>query len=103
MLADTAIAGRSSYVVLQVRRFLCSNSGCDRRTFVEQIDGLTKAYAQLLRCCAESSRRSSWRWLDELDRGWRLRWEFRSEFYSVAAGPSVARPSNRRGDGARYR
>ncbi len=45
-LADTAIAGRSSYVVLRVRRFLCSNSGCDRRTFVEQIDGLTKAYAR---------------------------------------------------------
>ncbi|WP_072782860.1 transposase family protein [Rhodococcus globerulus] len=34
MLADTAIAGRPSYLVLQVRRFLCSNSGCDRRTFV---------------------------------------------------------------------
>ncbi|MDI9918622.1 ISL3 family transposase [Rhodococcus sp. IEGM 1379] len=46
MLADTAVAGRSSYVVLQVRRFLCSNTGCDRRTFVEQIDGLTKAYAR---------------------------------------------------------
>ena len=46
MLADTAIAGRSSFVVLQVRRFLCPNTGCDRRTFVEQIDGLTKAYAR---------------------------------------------------------
>nr|WP_231915855.1 hypothetical protein [Rhodococcus sp. 008] len=46
MLADTAIAGRSSYVVLQVRRPMCSNTGCDRRTFVEQIDGLTKAYAR---------------------------------------------------------
>jgi len=46
MLADTAIAGRSSYVFLHVRRFLCSNTGCDRRTFVEQIDGLTKAYAR---------------------------------------------------------
>ena len=46
MLADTAIAGRSSYVVLQVRRFLCSNTGCDRRTCVEQIDGLTTAYAR---------------------------------------------------------
>ncbi|MBT2271796.1 ISL3 family transposase [Rhodococcus enclensis] len=46
MLADTAIAGRSSYVVLQVRRFLCSNTGCGRRTFVEQIDGLTTAYAR---------------------------------------------------------
>ena len=46
MLADTAIAGRSSYVVLQVRRFLCPNTGCDRRTFVEQLDGLTKAYAR---------------------------------------------------------
>ncbi|WP_217902190.1 transposase [Rhodococcus sp. OK302] len=46
MLADTAIAGRSSYVVLQVRRFLCSNTGCDRRTFAEQIDGLTQAYTR---------------------------------------------------------
>ncbi|MFI7166314.1 transposase family protein [Rhodococcus erythropolis] len=46
MLADTAIAGRSSYVVLQVRRFLCSNTDCERRTFVEQVDGLTKAYAR---------------------------------------------------------
>nr|WP_239654572.1 transposase [Rhodococcus sp. AD45] len=46
MLADTAIAGRSSYVVLRVRRFLCSNSGCYRRTFVEQIEGLAKAYAR---------------------------------------------------------
>lgn len=45
-LADTAIAGRSSYVFLRVRRFLCANTGCDRRTFVEQIDGLTKAYAR---------------------------------------------------------
>ncbi|MCD2158261.1 transposase family protein, partial [Rhodococcus cerastii] len=39
-LADTAIAGRSSYLVLRVRRFRCSNTVCDRRTFVEQIDGL---------------------------------------------------------------
>jgi hypothetical protein len=46
MMADAAIAGRPSYVVLQVRRFLCSNTACDRRTFVEQIDGLTKAYAR---------------------------------------------------------
>nr|WP_256938865.1 hypothetical protein [Rhodococcus qingshengii] len=46
MLADTAIAGRSSSVVLQVRRFLCSNSGSNRRTFVEHIDGLTTAYSR---------------------------------------------------------
>ena len=46
MMAGAAIAGRSSYLVLRVRRFLCSNTVCDRRTFVEQIDGLTKAYAR---------------------------------------------------------
>ncbi|MDV8009186.1 hypothetical protein [Rhodococcus sp. IEGM 1318] len=46
MLAETAIAGRSSNGVLQVRRFLCPNTGCDRRTFVEQIDGLTTAYTR---------------------------------------------------------
>jgi hypothetical protein len=43
-LADTAKAGRSNYVVTQVRRYLCSNSNCDRRTYIEQIDGLTTAY-----------------------------------------------------------
>ena len=46
MLADTAIAGRSSCVVLQVRRSICSNTGCHRCTFVEQVGGLTKAYAR---------------------------------------------------------
>ncbi|KAB2585604.1 hypothetical protein BS297_09440 [Rhodococcus erythropolis] len=30
MMADAAIAGRPSYVAAQVRRFLCSNTGCAR-------------------------------------------------------------------------
>ncbi|MDV6269321.1 hypothetical protein R3Q16_22145 [Rhodococcus globerulus] len=36
-----------------MRRFLCSNTGCDRRTFVEQVDGLTNAYARTTRLLRE--------------------------------------------------
>ena len=32
-----------------------------------------------LGCCAKSWKRSHWRWRGELDRGWRLRWEFPSD------------------------
>ena len=42
---------------MQVRRFLCTNTGCDRRTFIDQIDGLTKPTHGQLRCYAKSSRK----------------------------------------------
>ncbi|MEV8425668.1 transposase family protein [Streptomyces niveus] len=40
--ADVPSGGRSIVLQLRVRRFACGNSGCTRRTFVEQIPGLTR-------------------------------------------------------------
>ncbi|MFI1855085.1 ISL3 family transposase [Streptomyces sp. NPDC020480] len=40
-LADVAIGGRATTINLSVRRFRCEQPSCPRRTFVEQVDGLT--------------------------------------------------------------
>ncbi|MDX2828644.1 ISL3 family transposase [Streptomyces ipomoeae] len=45
-LADLAVAGRKVVIDLGVRRFLCQAAPCARRTFVEQIDGLTERFAR---------------------------------------------------------
>ncbi|MEU6369915.1 transposase family protein [Streptomyces sp. NPDC046931] len=43
---DVPSGGRSVVLQLRVRRFTCGNSGCARRTFVEQVPGLTRRYGQ---------------------------------------------------------
>ncbi|MFC9280645.1 ISL3 family transposase [Streptomyces collinus] len=43
---DVPSAGRSVVLQLRVRRFACGNSRCARRTFVEQIPGLTRRHGQ---------------------------------------------------------
>ncbi|MFJ2203247.1 transposase family protein [Streptomyces violaceusniger] len=43
---DVPSAGRSVTLQLRVRRFWCRNTRCPRRTFVEQIAGLTRRYGQ---------------------------------------------------------
>lgn len=45
-LADLAAAGREVVIDLPVRRFLCPAAECGRRTFVEQVDGLTERFAR---------------------------------------------------------
>ena len=45
-LADAAIGGRQVEILLAVRRFFCPDPGCRRRTFAEQVDGLTVRYAR---------------------------------------------------------
>ena len=45
-LADLAVAGREVVIDLAVRRFLCPVPECNRRTFVEQVDGLTERFAR---------------------------------------------------------
>ncbi|MBL1121056.1 transposase, partial [Streptomyces sp. 110] len=40
-LADVAIGERPTTIHLRVRRFRCELPSCPRRTFVEQVDGLT--------------------------------------------------------------
>ncbi|MGW5481941.1 transposase family protein [Streptomyces sp. NPDC004008] len=44
--ADVPSGGRSAVLQLRVRRFTCENSDCARRTFVEQIPGLTRRHGQ---------------------------------------------------------
>ncbi|MER5853564.1 ISL3 family transposase [Streptomyces sp. NPDC002012] len=44
--ADVPSGGRSVALQLRVRRFMCGNSGCARRSFVEQIPGLTRRHGQ---------------------------------------------------------
>jgi transposase len=41
-LADVPIAGVAAKICLQVRRFICGNAACTVRTFVEQVDGVTR-------------------------------------------------------------
>ncbi|MFD7408685.1 ISL3 family transposase [Streptomyces sp. NPDC059866] len=45
-LADLAAAGQRVVIDLLVRRFLCPEAACGRRTFVEQVDGLTERFAR---------------------------------------------------------
>jgi transposase len=45
-LADTAIAGQETMIVVRVRRFFCPNPGCASKTFAEQISGLTSRYGR---------------------------------------------------------
>lgn len=44
--ADVPSAGRRIVLHLRVRRFTCGNDVCVRRTFVEQIPGLTRRHGQ---------------------------------------------------------
>ena len=45
-LADAAIGGQRVVIRLAVRRFFCEAAECPARTFAEQVDGLTTAYAR---------------------------------------------------------
>jgi transposase len=45
-LADVPIAARPVMIGLWVRRFFCDNAECAKRTFVEQIPGLTSSHAR---------------------------------------------------------
>ncbi|MFD7408686.1 ISL3 family transposase [Streptomyces sp. NPDC059866] len=45
-IADLAVGGRAATITLSVRRFRCETSGCPRRTFAEQVEGLTFRYGR---------------------------------------------------------
>src|SRR5215469_5799300 len=45
-LLDTAAAGQETMVVLRVRRFFCGNVACGKKTFAEQVPGLTTRYGR---------------------------------------------------------
>ncbi|MFD0855373.1 transposase family protein, partial [Actinomadura adrarensis] len=45
-LNDLASSGRRTMIDLVVQRFRCLAATCPRRTFVEQVDGLTEPFAR---------------------------------------------------------
>ncbi|MGX4690726.1 ISL3 family transposase [Streptomyces sp. JNUCC 63] len=45
-LADVAVGGRPAVIDLSVRRLFCDEPGCPRRTFAEQVAGLTLRYSR---------------------------------------------------------
>ncbi|MDE3725350.1 ISL3 family transposase, partial [Nocardiopsis sp. N85] len=45
-LQDTPIGGQPATIHLRVHRFRCASTACERRTFAEQVDGLTRPYAR---------------------------------------------------------
>jgi transposase len=45
-LCDTAIGGQETIIHLQVRRFLCLEGACPKKTFAEQVPGLTSRYGR---------------------------------------------------------
>ncbi|MFE9453459.1 ISL3 family transposase [Streptomyces sp. NPDC006739] len=44
---DLPAAGRRAQLALRVRRFFCTASACGRRTFVEQVPGLTRRHGRV--------------------------------------------------------
>jgi transposase len=45
-LLDTAVAGQQLLIHLRVRRFVCGNTACAKKTFAEQVPGLTTRYGR---------------------------------------------------------
>jgi transposase len=45
-LSDGAIGGQETLIHLQVRRFLCRDDACVKKTFTEQVPGLTVRYGR---------------------------------------------------------
>jgi transposase len=60
-LCDSPVAGRETIIHLRVRRFFCRNGDCAKKTFAEQVPGLTirhgrrsEAMTEVLRAVALS-------------------------------------------------
>ncbi|MCM2425093.1 ISL3 family transposase [Streptomyces sp. RKAG337] len=45
-LADSSVGGQPVFIELTVRRLYCENAACTRRTFAEQVGGLTVRYGR---------------------------------------------------------
>jgi transposase len=52
-LAGAVIGGRPVEIRLAVCQFFCPAPGCKRKTFAEQVDGLTRRYARKTPLLAE--------------------------------------------------
>ena len=45
-VSDPAIGGQETVICLRVRRFFCDNNECSKRTFAEQVPGVTAPHAR---------------------------------------------------------
>ncbi|MFC9586687.1 transposase family protein [Streptomyces yangpuensis] len=102
--ADVPSGGRRVALCLRVRRFLCPVISCGRRTFAEQLPGLTRRYGrrtERLRSTLADGRpracRSGW-----CPPGARIR-RVREPQHCAAAGRSVTRPRSSSPAGGRCR
>ncbi|WP_245691909.1 transposase family protein, partial [Streptomyces katrae] len=67
---DLPTAGQHVVLSLRVRRFSCRETACPRRTFAEQIPGLTRRYEGEPNGCARPSHPSALPWPAVLSPGW---------------------------------
>ncbi|MET7486771.1 hypothetical protein [Streptomyces sp. NPDC005538] len=64
-LKDLPLGGQSVVTLLRVRRYLCTATGCSRRTFAEPLPELTMPYARFtMRVSHTLELHSDSRWLD---------------------------------------
>jgi hypothetical protein len=73
-LSDSAVSGQELLIHLRVHRFLCRNGACGKKTFVEQVPGLTVRYGHAAWWPARRCGRSRWRWAAGLALGWPNGW-----------------------------
>ncbi|MFD9651481.1 transposase family protein [Streptomyces mirabilis] len=59
---DLPTAGRRAQLALRVRRFFCGTAACQRRTFVEQVPGLTRRHGTVTERLRQPWARSGWPW-----------------------------------------
>jgi transposase len=55
-LLDTAAGGQETMIHLRVRRFFCRNEACGKKTFAEQVPGLTTRYGRWTNGLADALR-----------------------------------------------
>ncbi|MFB7280280.1 transposase family protein [Streptomyces hydrogenans] len=103
-LADVPSAGRSVVLQLRVRRFRCGNTKCPRRTFVEQISGLTRRARPAHRTTAfhPDRRRPRPGWSSRRPPGCRAR-HVRQPEHGLAPGRGAARAGGADASGGRRR
>lgn len=61
-LHDLSCGGRPMLIELEVRRFVCSNTGCPVATFAEQVNGLTERHQRRTVGLRALTIESPWLW-----------------------------------------
>jgi hypothetical protein len=95
-LADAAVGGCRVEIVLAVRRFFCLADCCKRRTFAEQVEGLTVRYARKTPLLAGMLGSVAVARAGRGDRGWPPAWASRHPARSCCGWSWPSRTRKRR-------